>query len=81
MKHHADRHETRHRGQGDDEVARRFDKAERAFMRSGRLNDAMRGARPRDAEEAEELAHAEAIGRSHTKDEDPAAHRPDAHRD
>jgi hypothetical protein len=81
MKQHPARHDrhSRVQGEGDYDAARRFDKAERAFVSSGKVRDAARRAQPRDAEEAEELARAEAIGRSHAKDEDPAVRRPDTH--
>ena len=81
MKHNPERYEPHPhvQGEGDYDAARRFNKDERAFVGSGKVREAARRAKPRDVEEAEELARAEAIGRSHAKGEDPAAPPPDVH--
>jgi hypothetical protein len=63
-------------GEGNVEAARRFNQAEKAFVKSGKVRKAAAKAAPRDAAEAEELQRAEAVGRAHAKEEDPAVQRP-----
>ena len=58
-------------GEGNYDATRRFDKAEREFVESGKVDEAARAAKPRNAEEAEELARAEREARSHSKGDDP----------
>ena len=62
-------------GEGDYEAARRFDQAEQEFVQSGKVRDAAQRARPKDDEEKREMERAEATGRGHAKDEDPAVRR------
>jgi len=64
-------------GEGDYEAARRYDRDQRDFVKSGRVDQAARDARPQDAQEAEEMARAEDEGRSHSKGEDPLLEQPD----
>jgi hypothetical protein len=58
-------------GEGDYEAGRRFDKAERDFVKSGKADDRAGKAQPGDAAEASELDRAEQAGRSHSKGEAP----------
>jgi hypothetical protein len=58
-------------GEGDYEAARRYrDELER-FVRSADIERAAREARPRDEREAEDLAEAEAEGKSHARPPSP----------
>ena len=58
-------------GEGDYDAGRRYDKAAREFAESGQVEPAAHDAAPHDAREAEELARAEAEGKSHSKGEGP----------
>ncbi len=58
-------------GEGDYDAARRFDKAEREFVESGKVKDGVRKAPPGSAEEAAEMSDAEGVGKSHSKGEAP----------
>ncbi|HEV7912313.1 MAG TPA: hypothetical protein VGP22_00990, partial [Albitalea sp.] len=58
-------------GEGDYDAARRFDKAERDFVKSGKVNEGVRKAPPGNAEEAAEMKEAEEIGKSRSKGEAP----------
>jgi hypothetical protein len=64
-------------GEGDYQAARRYDRAQREFVRSGRLDPAARGAHPTTAQEASDLRQAEEEGRSHSKGEDPLLEPPE----
>ena len=64
-------------GEGDYEAARRYDRDQREFVQSGRVDQAARDARPQDQREAEEMARAEDEGRSHSKGEDPLLEDPE----
>ena len=63
-------------GEGDYQAARRYDKAQRDFAESGKVDQAARDAQPTSAEEADELRRAEREGKSHAKGEDPALDKP-----
>lgn len=67
-------------GEGNYDAARRYDKAQREFVESGRVDDAARKAAPKNADEAEQLRQAEQDGKSRAKDEDPAVSRGKAQR-
>jgi len=54
-------------GEGNYSAARRYDKAQREFVKSGQVDDAARRAKPQDAQQAEELSKAEEAGRSKAK--------------
>ncbi|MBS0445396.1 MAG: hypothetical protein JSR59_05530 [Proteobacteria bacterium] len=71
MKHPQNRQQPRNQGEGDKEAARRYNRAEHAFVDSGRVDAAAHAAPPRDAREAADLERAEAAGRAHAKGEDP----------
>ena len=58
-------------GEGDYDAGRRYDKAAREFAESGQVEPAAHDAAPHDSREAEELARAEAEGKSHSKGEGP----------
>jgi hypothetical protein len=58
-------------GEGDRESARRFNEAERKFVRAGRVGEAARRAAPHDKAEARQMQQAEEAGRSRALDEDP----------
>jgi hypothetical protein len=81
MKKPAAQHDLKHKpnsevqGEGNVEAGRRFDQAQREFVKSGKVPGAAERAKPRDAAEAQELERAEEDGRSHAKDEDPAVRR------
>jgi hypothetical protein len=57
-------------GEGDYKSAKKFDKAERDFVKSGGVEKAAHKAEPKSDEEAREMLRAEEIGRSHSKGED-----------
>ena len=59
-------------GEGNYDATRRYDKAARAFVRSGKVDAAAHDAEPNSPEQAEALRRAEEVGRSHSKGEDPA---------
>ncbi|HEX4329379.1 MAG TPA: hypothetical protein VH105_21510 [Burkholderiales bacterium] len=57
-------------GEGDYKSAKKFDKAERDFVKSGAVEKAAHKAEPKSDAEAREMLRAEKIGRSHSKGED-----------
>ena len=59
-------------GEGNYKAAKEFDDAEKAFVESGRVDEAARNAAPKSKAEAEELEKAEALARSRSKGEDAA---------
>lgn len=67
-------------GEGDYEAAKRFDKAERDFVRSGKVDQAAREAEPRSKDEAREMEQAERETRKHGKGEDPNLRRGAGHK-
>jgi len=60
-------------GEGDYKSAKKFDKEEQDFVKSGAVEKAAGKAEPKSDEEAREMLRAEKIGRSHSKGEDKAA--------
>jgi len=58
-------------GEGDYEAGRRFDKAEREFVKSGKARERSGKAQPADAAQAAEMSKAEQVGKSHSKGEAP----------
>ena len=58
-------------GEGDYDAARRFDKAERDFVESGKVKEGVRKAPPGSAEEAAEMKEAEKAGKARSKGEAP----------
>jgi hypothetical protein len=63
---------TKNQGEGDREAARRYNEDQKRFVESGAVEDAARGAAPRDEEQAEEMLDAEKVGRNKAKGEDPS---------
>lgn len=59
-------------GEGNYEAAREYNKAQRKFVNSGKVDAAARKAKPKSEAEAQEMQRAEEVGRSHAKEEDPA---------
>lgn len=59
-------------GEGNYDATRRYDKAARNFVQSGKVDEAAQAAQPDSPEQAESLKRAEEIGKSHSKGEDPA---------
>ncbi len=57
-------------GEGDYESARKFDQAERDFVKSGKVEKAAHDAEPKSQDEARDMLEAERIGRSRSKGED-----------
>ncbi|HEY9238007.1 MAG TPA: hypothetical protein VIP10_04125 [Burkholderiaceae bacterium] len=57
-------------GEGNYDATRRYDKAAREFVESGRVDDAAAAAEPTSTEEAQEMERAEEIGKSRSKGED-----------
>jgi hypothetical protein len=63
-------------GEGDYEAGRRYDKAQREFVKSGKVEDRAGQAQPDDAAEASEMNEAEQEGKSHSKGEAPGDLKP-----
>lgn len=63
-------------GEGNYDATRRYDKAARDFVQSGKVDEAAREAQPDTPEQAESLKRAEEIGKSHSRGEDPAITAP-----
>lgn len=59
-------------GEGNYDATRRYDKAAREFVQSGKVDDAAHAAEPDSPQQAEDLKRAEEVGKSHAKGEDPA---------
>jgi hypothetical protein len=62
-------------GEGNVTAARRYNEDQREFVQSGRVEDAARGAAPRNPDESRSMADAEREGRSHAREEDPSVPR------
>jgi hypothetical protein len=62
-------------GEGDYEAAKRFNEAETAFVKSGKVKKGIEDAAPHTPEEEKELEDAENEGLSHVKEEDPQVER------
>lgn len=60
------------KGEGDYKAAREFDEAERDFVRSGKLDEAISNAPPKSPAEKREMEDAEERARQRAKEEDPA---------
>ncbi len=63
-------------GEGNYEAAKKYDKDQTKFVKSGRVEKAAQQAKPKSPAEAEEMRRAEEIGRSRAKEEDPAVRKP-----
>ena len=62
-------------GEGNYAAAQEYNKAQRKFVNSGKVDAAARKAKPKSEAEAQEMQRAEEVGRSHAKEEDPAIKR------
>ena len=62
-------------GEGNYKAAKEFDDAEKAFVQSGKVEEAARNAAPKSKAEEEELNRAEQAARARSKGEDPALRR------
>jgi hypothetical protein len=60
-------------GEGNYKAAKEFDDAQKAFVQSGRVDEAARKAAPKSKAEAEELIRAEELAKSRSKDRNPAS--------
>jgi len=60
-------------GEGNYDAAKKFDDEEAAFVKSGRVDQAARDAKPKSKAEADEMSRAEEIGKSRSKGEDASA--------
>ena len=69
------RKQTEIQGEGNVEAAKNYNEAQRKFVKSGGVEAAAGKAKPKSKQDADELARAEASGRSRAKEEDPAVHR------
>lgn len=62
-------------GEGNYKASRQYNDATKKFVESGRVDQAARDAAPKSEQEAKELRDAEAEGKQHAKEEDPALRR------
>ncbi len=62
-------------GEGNYEAAKQFNDAEKAFVQSGKVEQAARNAAPKSKAEEDELNRAEQAARARAKEEDPAIRR------
>ena len=62
-------------GEGNYDAAEEYDEAQREFVKSGKVEQAARDAKPKSEAEAKEMEQAEQAGRSRAKEEDPAVKR------
>ncbi len=62
-------------GEGDYEAARNYRKDVEEFIDSGKVDEAMREAAPRDDAEARQMEKAEKAGKARSKGEDPVLHK------
>lgn len=62
-------------GEGDYKSAETYGKSVRAFVQSGKVDEAAGKAEPETPQEEQELLKAEREGMSHSKGEDPASPR------
>ena len=67
-KRHTSKQKDGVQGEGNYDAAREYDERTRRFVKSGRVDDAARAAKPSTPEEAAELEQAEEAGKSRAKD-------------
>jgi hypothetical protein len=66
----------RNEGEGNRTAARRYNKAQQEFVRSGKVEEKAREARDAsEGPEGEELRDAELVGKRHVAEEDPEVKR------
>jgi hypothetical protein len=66
---------SRNEGEGNKSAAREYNKAQQRFVQSGKVEEKARQAEQSLDAEKHELERAEAIGKRHQADEDPAVTR------
>jgi hypothetical protein len=66
---------SRNEGEGNKTAAREYNKAQHRFVESGKVDEKAREAEKSLDSEKRELERAEAIGKRHTAEEDPAITR------
>ncbi|MEP7205478.1 MAG: hypothetical protein ABI920_00955 [Casimicrobiaceae bacterium] len=59
-------------GEGNYKASRDYNERTKRFVDSGKVESAAHDAAPANEKEAAELRQAEAVGKSHAKEEDPA---------
>ena len=62
-------------GEGNYKASRQYNDATKKFVESGRVDEAARNAAPKSEAEASDMRRAEAEGKQHAKEEDPALRR------
>jgi len=62
-------------GEGNYKASREYTDATVEFVKSGRVDEAARNAKPRSPQEQEEMRKAEQAGRTKSKEEDPKLYR------
>jgi len=67
-------------GEGNYEASRKYNEATKRFVQAGRVEQAARDAEPASEADALQMAAAEAEGKRHAKEEDPALSRKAARR-
>lgn len=62
-------------GEGDYKSDKRYVESAQSFVKSGKVEQAARDAKPKSADEQQKMQDAEQQGKSHSKGEDPALYR------
>ena len=62
-------------GEGNYKASRQYNDATKKFVESGRVDEAARNAAPKSEKESQDMRAAEAEGKRHAKEEDPALNR------
>ena len=62
-------------GEGNYKASRQYNDATKKFVESGRVDEAARNAAPKSEAESKDMRNAEAEGKRHAKEEDPALNR------
>jgi hypothetical protein len=60
-------------GEGDYASDRRYTEAAQSFVKSGKVEQAARDAKPVSPQDEKDMRRAEEVGESHSKGEDPAS--------
>ena len=63
-------------GEGSYSGSKEYNKRTEEFVKSGKVDDAARAAKPQSEEEAHQMSKAEGIGKQRAKGEDPALKDP-----
>jgi hypothetical protein len=59
-------------GEGSYSGTRQYNEATKKFVEEGKVDQAVKNAEPKNADEAQQMREAEQIGKRHAKGEDPA---------